>query len=234
MLSQISSSLEDYLETIYLLQQEQGFARVKEIAQARDVKAASVSVALRKLAESNLVKYERREYISLTEEGEIAARRVFSRHRLLKRFFSDVLQMDDSAADEQACALEHSLTDEAMSRFVSFFEFLGKNGLVVEDFKKCLQQKGCHLAGTSEQCKNCTATTESHQTIADMQPGQEATVCNITATGALRQRLLDMGILPDTTIEMERHGLGGDPVWIRVQGARLALRKSEASCVKIH
>ena len=39
--SEISSSLEDYLETIYLLVQEQGFARVKDVARARDVKAAS-------------------------------------------------------------------------------------------------------------------------------------------------------------------------------------------------
>ena len=46
----MSPALEDYLETIYLLVQEHGFARVKDIARARDVKAATVSVALRKLA----------------------------------------------------------------------------------------------------------------------------------------------------------------------------------------
>lgn len=231
----MSSSLEDYLETIYLLQQQQGFARVKEIAAARDVKAASVSVALRKLAESNLVKYERREYISLTEEGEAAARRVFSRHRLLKRFFLEVLQMDDRAADEQACALEHSLTDEAMDRFVSLFEFLGNNPDMVAEFKKCLHQAECQHIGTSHQCHHCAAVKPSaaDRTIADLEPGANAKVCNITANGALRQRLLDMGLLPDTTIEMERHGLGGDPVWIRVQGARLALRKSEAVAVII-
>ena len=66
---EISSSLEDYLETIYLLVQEQGFARVKDVARARDVKAASVSSALRKLAELDLVRYERREYIALTPSG---------------------------------------------------------------------------------------------------------------------------------------------------------------------
>src|SRR5512136_225406 len=112
--SEISSSLEDYLETIYLLVQEQGFARVKDVARARDVKAASVSIALRRLADMDLVRYERREYIALTPEGEQAGRRVFSRHRLLTRFFQEVLNLPAQAASAQACAMEHSLTDEAM------------------------------------------------------------------------------------------------------------------------
>ena len=126
MRTKISSSLEDYLETIYLLQRNHGFARVKEIAAARDVKAASVSVALRKLADAKLVRYERREYINLTPEGENAASSIFSRHKLLKRFFCDVLQMSLNKADEQACALEHSLTDEGMDHLVRFLEFFHK------------------------------------------------------------------------------------------------------------
>lgn len=233
MVSEISSSLEDYLETIYLLQQEQGFARVKEIASARDVKAASVSVALRKLADSGLVKYERREYISLTEQGETAARRVFSRHRLLKRFFSNVLQMDTDAADEQACALEHSLTDVAMDRFVSFFEFLGNNPAVIADFSKCLSQNDCQHIGTAKQCHHCNAVKNKGavKTIASLEPGESATVCTINSTGPVRQKLLDMGILPDTMIEIERHGLNHDPIHITVQGAKLVLTKSEAELI---
>src|SRR3989339_987168 len=121
----MSSPLEDYLETIYLLVQEHGFARVKDIAKARDVKAATVSIALRKLAEGEFVNYERREYIGLTQKGEEAARRILTRHRLLTRFFEEVLKMSRHAAGEQACAMEHSLTDEAMDRMVRFFEFLG-------------------------------------------------------------------------------------------------------------
>ena len=135
--SEISSSLEDYLETIYLLVQEQGFARVKDVARARDVKAASVSIALRKLAELDLVRYERREYIALTPEGEKAGRRVYSRHRLLTRFFQEVLSLDAKAASEQACAMEHSLTDEAMDGMARFFEFLGTCPSVIESFHAC-------------------------------------------------------------------------------------------------
>jgi ferrous iron transport protein A len=69
--------------------------------------------------------------------------------------------------------------------------------------------------------------------LADVKPGHSAVVTKIDAVGALRQRLLDMGVLPETTIEIERIGLGGDPFWVRCQGARLALRRSEANSILV-
>lgn len=232
----MSSPLEDYLETIYLLVQEHGFARVKDIARARGVKAATVSIALRRLADNGLVAYDPREYIGLTLKGEEAARRILTRHRLLARFFEEVLGMAPGAAGEQACAMEHSLTDEAMSRLVSFFEFLGNCPAVKDTFRRC--PMGLSSDGTcdpkSGRCASCALKKETRSmSIADLKPGQRGVVTHITATGALRQRLLDMGILPETAIDLERAGLGGDPLWIRCQGARLALRGSEARTIRV-
>jgi Fe2+ transport system protein FeoA len=69
--------------------------------------------------------------------------------------------------------------------------------------------------------------------IAQMKPGQTAIVLYIAASGALRQRLLDVGILPGTKVEVERSGPGGHPLWIRFQGARMALRRGEASSIRV-
>lgn len=69
--------------------------------------------------------------------------------------------------------------------------------------------------------------------IAQMKPGQSAVVVHISAQGALRQRLLDVGILPGTKVEVERSGPGGHPLWIRFQGARMALRRDEASSIRV-
>lgn len=235
----MSSSLEDYLETIYLLLQEHGFARVRDIAKARDVRAATISVALRRLSEAGFVRYERREYIGLTPKGEEAARRVLTRHRLLTRFFEEVLKMAPDAAANQACAMEHSLTDEAMDRMVRFFEFLGNCPTVLETFRRCPvgigaeDGSGCDSAGGGH-CASCALrSTRRHLSVADLQPGQRAVVAHIAGVGAPRQRLLDMGILPDTPIDLERASHGDEPLWIRCQGARLALRPSEASSVEI-
>ena len=213
----MSEPLEDYLETIYLLAQEHGFARVRDIARARDVKAATVSIALRKLSDTGLVNYVRREYISLTGRGEETARRILTRHRLLTRFFEEVLGMSPRAAGEQACAMEHSLTDEAMDRMVRFFEFLGACPSVVRAFGQCPMgarpgdEEACGAA--APECARCSvAPKESPMTVARMKPGQSAVVTHVTATGALRQRLLDMGLLPEVVVRVERVAPAGDPL----------------------
>ena len=229
--------MEDYLETIYLLVQEQGFARVKDVARARDVKAASVSIALRRLAEMDLVRYERREYIALTPTGEQAGRKVFSRHRMLTRFFQEILEMDPKAAADQACAMEHSLTDETMDRFVRFFEYLDACPDAIAGFHLCPlgpASKNGGAAGKTSKCAACAKKKESKEiSLADLGPGQKATVIHVEAVGPQRQRLLDMGMLPGTSVEVERKDLGGDPLWVRCQGARLTLRRQEASTVLV-
>lgn len=69
--------------------------------------------------------------------------------------------------------------------------------------------------------------------LSDLRPGERGRVARVDATGAVRQRLLDMGLLPDTVIELERLAPAGDPVWIRLQGYQLSLRRSEARTVQV-
>ena len=121
---ELSGSLEDYLETVYHLVKKYRFARVRDIADDRGVKAASVTPALKRLSDLGLVEYEKREYVLLTAEGERQALRVVARHQVLLRFFRDFLQMPDATAEKEACAMEHSLSNEGMDRLVRFLEFV--------------------------------------------------------------------------------------------------------------
>lgn len=233
----LTGALEDYLETIYQLLREQPFARVRDIAQARDVKAGSVSPALKRLADLGLVKYMRREYVTLTDEGEVEARRVYARHRLLTRFFAEVLQMDPAAADAEACAMEHNLSDEAMDRLVRFFEYMSACPNASPDFLNRFH--GCSLVHDDvAPCPHgCTVGTAADQeetmSVYDLRPGQSARVTQVQAQGAIRQRLLDMGLLPRARIQVERVAPAGEPVWIRLQGTQLALRRREAEAVLV-
>lgn len=65
-------------------------------------------------------------------------------------------------------------------------------------------------------------------TTSDLKPGQSGKVVRIFAAPEIKQRLLDMGILPNVRVQMERTTITGDPIWIRVQDYQLSLRKSEA------
>lgn len=63
--------------------------------------------------------------------------------------------------------------------------------------------------------------------------GESATIREVNATGAVRQRLLDMGMIPDCLITKERSAFGGDPVWVKVGSVQLALRKTEAQAIVV-
>ncbi len=67
----------------------------------------------------------------------------------------------------------------------------------------------------------------------ELEPGSEGKVTQVNAYGAIRQRLLDMGILPDARVEVERVAPSGEPIWIRLHGTQLALRRQEAQAVMV-
>ena len=233
----LTPALEDYLETVFRLVADTGFARVRDIAEARDVRPGSVSPAMRRLEEAGLIRYEKREYVALTDAGAAAARRIYSRHRLLRRFFGTFLGLPDDIAEADACTAEHSLSEATLDRLVRLFEYIevcpeGRDHL--RHFQQCSR-----VNEGSDTCPgHCPVLHDLHErksvmSVADLRPGQSGRVRQIEGQGAVRQRLLDMGILPDTTIELARVAPAGDPVWIKLQGFELALRKSEAATVVI-
>jgi Fe2+ transport system protein FeoA len=70
-------------------------------------------------------------------------------------------------------------------------------------------------------------------TIYDLKPGQLATVISVSAQGAIRRRLLDMGILPSKTLQVARIAPGGGPIWIKLGSSQFALRSQEARSVRV-
>ena len=119
----VSASLEDYLEAIYHIEASNGAARAKDIALAMDVKNASVTQALRSMAEKDLVNYAPYEVITLTKLGKQIALDVIRRHETLEMFLSQVLGLPKDAADENACRMEHSVSRSVLDRLIKFVEY---------------------------------------------------------------------------------------------------------------
>lgn len=71
-------------------------------------------------------------------------------------------------------------------------------------------------------------------TLADLRPGQQGTVAELRSTGLERRRMMDLGIVPGTTIVAEMTSPLGDPVAYRVRGALVALRQEQAQLILIH
>lgn len=71
------------------------------------------------------------------------------------------------------------------------------------------------------------------RSLAKLPIGARARIADIIAEPSLEQRLLAMGLLPGTEVEVVRQAPLGDPIEIKVLGYSLSLRRSEAACVKI-
>ncbi len=121
---QLSTSSEDYLEAIYLICQEHGQARSKDIMERLGVKGPSVTEALQLLSEKGMVNYEPYSAITLTELGESVARDILFRHETLRDFFIEVLGVDEQTADDGACKMEHAASPEIIDRIVLYVRYL--------------------------------------------------------------------------------------------------------------
>jgi DtxR family Mn-dependent transcriptional regulator len=234
----LTGALEDYLETIFLLVKENKVARVRDIAKARNVRAGSVSPALKRLAALGLVDYARREYVTLTEDGQREARRVLARHDLLTAFFRDVLQMSNEAARKDACAIEHVLTNEGMDRLARFLEYVSVcpegHKLFMDRFHSCSlvhdDVPPCkHTCPAGFEKKS--ARREAAFSLTELEPGKSGKVMQVQIRGEVRRRLLDLGLLPNAVVRVVRAGPSGEPVWIELHGSQVALERKEAESV---
>ncbi len=118
---QMTQSLEDYLESIYILIKEGHDACVRDVAKHLDVKMPSVVKALHELKKLSLVEQEPYGPIALTAKGERVAGMVLNRHTLLRKFLMK-LGVSRKTADKDACLMEHILSAETLDRIRSFTE----------------------------------------------------------------------------------------------------------------
>lgn len=116
----IQESGENYLETILLLRQQKGYVRSIDIANALQFSKPSVSRAVGILKNAGYIEVEPSGNIVLTDEGEKKAGQVYERHRLITRFLVDTLGVDEGTAEEDACRIEHVISEESFSRIRTY------------------------------------------------------------------------------------------------------------------
>jgi len=132
----LTSSLEDYLEEIYIAHLTNTPLKGAELARKLNVSRASVSEALSKLVEKNFIKYNSYEAISLTNSGLNEAKKVYEKHSTIKDFFEEVLRIEPVEAGENACKIEHIISQNILEKMTLFTEFCKKNKDIPDRFKK--------------------------------------------------------------------------------------------------
>ena len=124
-LEKIPESYQRYLDEIYNIstRKKGGWVSNKELAEKLNVKPASVTGMLKKLKESNLIKWETRKSIRLTEKGKKIALQLNKTHSLLREFFEKVLKIkDDALIEKLACEIEHHITHDVQDSLKTFLD----------------------------------------------------------------------------------------------------------------
>ena len=104
-------SQEDYLEKILQISKEKENVHAIDIARAMNFSKPSVSIAMNKLKEAGYIEINEKDEISLTSSGLIIAEKTLEKHIILTKILVS-LGVDEETAKEDACRIEHDLSDE--------------------------------------------------------------------------------------------------------------------------
>ncbi|AWB11034.1 MAG TPA: metal-dependent transcriptional regulator [Thermodesulfobium narugense] len=138
--SELTPSLENYLRTIYDINQSKGIARVRDLAKQLRVKTPSAVAAIESLKNKGLVTQERYGHIELTNKGRILAQNLSRRKNTIVNFLVRILRIEKNLAEQDACLLEHDFSQSTfrkMEKMIAFIEMLEeKHPEIFKEFKK--------------------------------------------------------------------------------------------------
>jgi len=142
---EITLGLQEYLTAILRLKRRgKKVVRVKELAEEMKVKLSSVTDAAKRLSRMGLIQYEKYGYIDLTPEGEEVALRLSKREEILMKFLSEILKLDEDVVREEACWMEHGVSEATIDRLLQLMEFLSTCvDKFDERFSKYLEYREC-------------------------------------------------------------------------------------------
>lgn len=236
----ISPSLEDYIEVIYNTIQEKNVARAKDIKDELSVHGASVTGALRTLADKGLINYKPYEFITLTTDGEKIGKAISRRHRILREFMITVLGKDSESTEKVACGMEHSMDPDLTVRFATFLEFTQKNPDILTSYQKYFKE---HYGEDGEGCCPVEILPDIHEIpvkgseiqgtlLSDVLEDQIVKVKTVSAGEELKKRLLEMGFVSGTEVTVNRNSNNG-PLIVSVKGSNYVLHRGMARKVVV-
>jgi Mn-dependent DtxR family transcriptional regulator len=119
-------SMEDYIEQIYMLIEDKGYARVSDIAEALAVHPSSVTKMVQKLDKDKYLIYEKYRGLVLTSKGKKIGKRLVYRHELLEQFLR-VIGVDEENIYEDVEGIEHHLSWNAIDRIGDLVQYFEEN-----------------------------------------------------------------------------------------------------------
>lgn len=128
-------SMEDYLERIYKLIDEKGYARVSDIAEGLEVHPSSVTKMIQKLDKDNYLIYEKYRGLVLTSKGQKVGKRLVDRHHLLEEFLT-LIGVSDEHIYNDVEGIEHHLSWDSITCIETLLEYFKRDASRAEDLMR--------------------------------------------------------------------------------------------------
>lgn len=211
----ITREREDYLKTIYKLQQEESPVRTTALAKALGVEPASVTGVVKRLAELNYVEHQPYKGVMLTRAGELVALEVIRHHRLIELYLIRALGYSWDEVHSEAERLEHAVSSTFIERIeaaLGFPEFDPHGSPIPTTDGHIAPPRGARLS--------------------ELEAGQQGQIAHVSDDdpGLLRY-LASLEIRPGASIAIVSVDPYGGPIRIEVNGTSHALGPQAASQV---
>jgi DtxR family transcriptional regulator, Mn-dependent transcriptional regulator len=214
----VSENIEEYLESIWELNQSGKPAKTTDIAVALKVSPASVTEMVQKLADEGYVIYEKYKGVTLTEEGNRIGSKIKRRHRLLERFLVDILGVSNEMSHEEACRLEHTISDVSEKSLCQMMN------------NPQTSPKGKPIPRCENNCLDCIG--EPTIPMLTLKTGEAGLITHLKCNESAKvRRIISMGFVPGRKVCVEEELPMGGPFLVSVEDTRIALAREYAAMV---
>ena len=198
----LSQAVEDYLKTIYKLQQGVQSVSTSDIARSMSVSSASVTNMVKRLAQLGLVEYESYRGVTVTTTGEKVALEIIRHHRLLELYLKEVMGYSWEKVHEEAEHLEHHISED--------FE---------DKLDELLGYPTHDPHGDPIPTREGEIAESTTDPLADVEPGCRVVIQRVSDTDPkMLAYLEDIGLLPGTAVMIVEKAPFHGPIKLRIDG----------------
>lgn len=213
----LSEAVQDYLKTIYKLQEQGGAVSTSALAEAMGVAAASATGMVKKLAGLKLARHSPYQGVVLTKAGQKMALEVIRHHRLLELYLAEALGYSWDKVHEEAERLEHVISEEFEEKI---FEALGR------------PTRDPH--GDPIPTKEGMLVAGSHERLSEMEPGATGVIRRVSDRNAEMLRYLAVrGLVPDATVQVVEKAPFNGPITVKTGETAHVLGRDLASHIHV-
>jgi DtxR family Mn-dependent transcriptional regulator len=209
--------VEEYLETIYRLQQRAGLARTNDIVDILKVVPGTVTNTMKRLQKHGYVRHTPYKGARLTAKGRRIALQVIRKHRLSERLLTDILHVDWGKAHDAACKLEHAIDNN-----------------IIGHLEKALRHPKTCPHGNPIPTDDGNINEEESHPLTEIPSGMQVTIVKITEENQeVLRYLAELRLFPGVSVEVVEKAPFQGPLTLKVGTATRAISHALASIIRV-